>query len=227
LFVIDPTRGEVHRASESAALSTDSSGVFEECRPAWSNDSRLLAYEVGCYPNSTPQSIYLFDVNTKKAGQIASGEHANPQLITLIGWLGERNLVYSLPPSTGVPTRNQLMLLSVEDQTVGDLVDLEGDMSKLDLTDVSWTRNDNLVTAVVYINGRAKTLILNREQSPTLVSQLDGWSPRWSPSGNFLAYIGLGSDSKPNGLWIVDSSGNNTKLISPLLPQVLRWAPPQ
>lgn len=194
----------------SLLASVEQEPNMSHCNAQWSPTGQYLAFSIGCSSNS-PQRVIIFDVETNEILTTVEPDSENEgQFISLKGWLSEKEVVCG--KRTIFPEMNfdgeRYYVYSLIEKSSRELVNLPAHTEKgqeFILMEPSWTLDSNYYAGTlpsVLDNGEMGNdlVIINADdflqfryvysQDKTLTrpEELSFNTPRWSISGDWIAY---------------------------------------
>ena len=224
LYIMRADGTGIFKVSNFDVASRRTGRAFEECHPLWSPDSQYLAFDVGCNPNADPENIYVLDVVRRNLAKATHMEDQPLELVSLTGWLPDDHVVYAIP-NIGPGPLDTLFVSKPDGTDAQKLVSLSPEDSKLDLKDLSWNKQGTQVVGEVFWHRTnpetPEIAVLHRDSGEVDFTGVYGSNPRWSPTGDSIAY----QDSQGIGLMSADQ--HVVKQLTDYQVDTFAWAPSQ
>lgn len=222
LFLMNADGSGIHKVTQFDILSS-SENSFAECLPAWSGTGRYLAFEVGCNVN-VAENLYVLDTENGMLTKATVTETTPLPLIAPLGFLTSDEIVYS-QTNLGSETAQTLYLADIKGGPARPFLDWQNSPTESSIDDISWTEDGLWIVGLVNTqDNQTEIAIGNRETNNLVLTGVKGWSPRWSPAGDLIAYL-----ATPTGqVGIMSRDGSEVREVTPELestPFALAWSP--
>ncbi len=220
LYIMDKNGANKRRVKPESPLSQEQ---LSECAPAWSPDDHYLAFNHGCL-SVDPWNIYLFELQTGKTLQVTINGFDNSRDRWSVWLSNEQLLVRSFRPDVSGEHYRVMNRDGTNDHRL-----LPWDIENINLID--WTSDHRWFVWQEFEWGNKGTneiLIGDLTTKQVTRTGVKGCSPKWSPSGFWIAYTTECIDKEKSDLWIMDRTGKNQKNLTAQLQGINHfpvWAP--
>ncbi len=184
---------------------------LDECEPAWSPDSRRLAFQLSCNPANTPENVYVLDLHTWNVSKVTASEDDPIQLVGLQDWINNDAILFSsFHDGSGKPA--QLFMINADGTNQQEFGSWDG----IEWGEADWTRNGRWL---VWRDSSSKEILIGDRATNSLkYTSVKGCNPHWSPSGLWIAYTTECIEGQKSDVWVMDRNGKNLKNLTAQLP---------
>jgi Tol biopolymer transport system component len=208
VYIMDANGANKRRVKPESPLPQEH---LSECAPAWSPDDHYLAFNHGCL-SVDPWNIYLFELQTGNTFQVTTNGFDDSMDRWCVWLSNEQLLVRSFRADVSgehyrVMNRdgtNDRRLLPWDIENV-NLIDWTSDLRWFVWQEFEW--GDKGTNEIVI--GDLTTKQITR-------TGVKGCSPKWSPSGFWIAYTTECLDQQKSDVWVMDRSGKNQRNLAQL-----------
>lgn len=220
VYIIDENGFNSRRVKPESLLPQEQ---LSECAPAWSPDDLYLALTRGCYPTE-PWNILLFDLQTGKIVSLTTNDFGNSRDRWSVWLSNEQLLVRSFRADVSGEHYRIINRDGTNDRRL-----LPWDIGDVNLID--WTNDRRWFVWQEFAWGNKGTneiVIGDLTTKQVTRTEVKGCSPKWSPSGFWIAYTTECIDQQKSDVWVMDRTGRNQRNLTAQLQGINHfpvWAP--